>query len=126
MNDELPRPEDETLVVVHRSLYLTDADVIRLELEDAGIPSWLADVNTVQMDWLLGNAIGNIKVQVASRDAVAARAIVEEFERKRRIAAANHETGDESCLSCGQPLSSSVDICPHCGWSYADANHDIE
>jgi len=35
-----------------------------LQLEGNGITVFLADAETVNMDWLLGNAIGNIKLQV--------------------------------------------------------------
>jgi hypothetical protein len=48
------------------------------ELEAAGIKATVADEQTVTMDWLLGNAIGWVKVQVLEEDAERAVAVLEE------------------------------------------------
>ncbi len=45
-----------------------EAHMLRMRLEGAGIPAFLQDENTVQMDWLYSNAIGGVKVQVAEED----------------------------------------------------------
>src|SRR5438445_5230531 len=45
-----------------------EALALRLKLEAAGIPVFLADEYTIAMDWLLSNAIGGIKVQVSEAD----------------------------------------------------------
>ena len=44
-----------------------EAHAMRVRLEAAGIPVFLADELTVAMDWLLSNAIGGVKVQVPER-----------------------------------------------------------
>jgi hypothetical protein len=66
-----PVPPDEVpdhLVTVWSCSLPPEAAAIRLRLEAAGIPVFLADENTIAMDWLLSNAIGGIKVQVAEPD----------------------------------------------------------
>jgi hypothetical protein len=47
-------------------------------LEEAGIKSTVADETTVAMDWLLGAAIGWVKVQVMEEDAERAVSVLEE------------------------------------------------
>jgi hypothetical protein len=47
-------------------------------LEAAGIKATVADENTIAMDWLLGAAIGWVKVQVLEEDAERAVAVLEE------------------------------------------------
>src|SRR5262245_48491290 len=48
------------------------------ELTAAGIRATVADESTVALDWLLGNAIGWVKVQVLEEDAERAVAVLEE------------------------------------------------
>ncbi|MEQ9066942.1 MAG: DUF2007 domain-containing protein, partial [Gimesia chilikensis] len=47
----------------------TEASLIRNQLEAEGIRVYLSDEEAVGMAWYLGNALGGIKVQVASEDA---------------------------------------------------------
>jgi hypothetical protein len=53
-----------------------EANLAKNYLEEAGFPAFLADEETVNMDWLLGNAVGRIKLQVGDRDAEAARTLL--------------------------------------------------
>jgi len=53
-----------------------EANLAKNRLEAAGIQTFLADEETVNMDWLLGNAIGRIKLQVGDQDAEAARTLL--------------------------------------------------
>lgn len=50
-----------------------EAHLLRMRLESAGIPAYIQDENTVQIDWLLANAIGGVRVQIAEEDVEAAR-----------------------------------------------------
>jgi len=54
------------------------AELARNALTAAGIQSVLGDDNTLGMDWLLGNAIGWVKLQVREEDAEKAVAVLEE------------------------------------------------
>lgn len=54
------------------------AQLARLVLEEAGIPAVVADEGIVAMEWVLANAVGGIKVQVAEADADRAAAVLAE------------------------------------------------
>ena len=60
-----------------------EAHVLVTRLEGAGIHAFLADEQTVTMDWLLANAIGGVKVQVAERDLERARQVLAERPARR-------------------------------------------
>jgi hypothetical protein len=65
----LPSAEESAhLITVTSCSKPAEALAIRLQLEAAGISVFLADEFTISMDWLLSNAIGGIKVQVAEAD----------------------------------------------------------
>ena len=49
-----------------------DAHLLRMRLEAGGIPAFIQDENLIQMDWLLSNAVGGVRVQVADEDVTAA------------------------------------------------------
>ena len=53
-----------------------EANLAKNRLESSGVQAFLADEETVNMDWLLGNAIGRIKLQVGDQDAEAARTLL--------------------------------------------------
>jgi hypothetical protein len=74
--DAAPPIAPEHLVTIASCSLPAEALAMRLKLEDAGIPVFLADEYTVVMDWLLSNAIGGIKVQVADHEALRARQIL--------------------------------------------------
>jgi hypothetical protein len=77
----------DELVTVERYRFLPEAEAARMYLESAGIPVFLADGETVTMDWFLANAIGNIKLQVPSAQAETAGALlgrVREKQQQRR------------------------------------------
>jgi hypothetical protein len=52
------------------------AHACKLRLEAAGVRAYLADDNLIAMDWLLSNAIGGVKVQVADADVARARTVL--------------------------------------------------
>jgi hypothetical protein len=45
------------------------AEIARNILTEAGVKSYLSDSELVAMDWLIANAVGGVKVQVAEEDA---------------------------------------------------------
>jgi hypothetical protein len=57
------------------------ADIAKATLEEAGIRAEVNDREIVAMDWLLMNAVGGVKLQVAEEDAERALAVVEPFTR---------------------------------------------
>ena len=60
------------------------AETVKWALEQEGITTFVADSNTITADWLLGPAVGWVKVQVAEADAVAARAVLEKRHGSKR------------------------------------------
>jgi Putative prokaryotic signal transducing protein len=60
---------DLKIVTIRRFLYLPDALAAKSALESAGIECFLADENTVRIDWLWSNLLGGIKLWVKVKDA---------------------------------------------------------
>jgi len=50
--------------------------LLRMRLEDAGVPAYIRDENTIQMDWLYCNALGGVRVDVCDEDLDAAKAVL--------------------------------------------------
>ena len=75
---------DELVVVAHYP-FRTAAEAARLRLEAEGIPAFLSDAETVNMNWFLANALGWIKVLVPAAEAERAAAILRDVEERRLI-----------------------------------------
>lgn len=119
----------EEFLTVATFATVPEAEAARLMLESEGVPAILTDAEIVNMDWLLGTAVGYVKVQVPPSKAEAAAALLDRIEadrRQRRAAAADSEdddwppSDDLACLSCGTAMPDDEHRCPTCGWSYAD------
>ena len=111
----------QALITVANYQFLPEAEAARMHLETEGIPTFLADAETVNMDWFLGNAIGYIKLQVPATRAEEALAARERMrgQRNERPVTASDLAGPPLCLACGAPLPVARSPCPACGWSYA-------
>jgi len=114
---------------------LPEAEAARLMLETEGIPAFLGDAEIVSMDWLLGNAVGYVKVRVPPSHVAAASELLGRIdaERRRRRAEAEtdpdagwDDTGPTACLACGatMPEGENEDRCLACGWSYEDGRDE--
>lgn len=57
------------------------ADLAKAALEEVGIAAEVNDREIVSMDWLLLNAVGGVKLQVAEADAERALVVIEPFTR---------------------------------------------
>ena len=73
------------LVTVGSYSSRTIAEAVRLRMESEGFSPFLADAQTVDMDWFLGNALGWIKVQVPSTEAGRAKMALRGIEREIRL-----------------------------------------
>ena len=110
---------EDQLVTVETYQFLPQAQAAKLQLEGNDIQVFLADAETVNMDWLLGNAIGNIKLQVPRDQVDKAIGLLEEMRDKARRRRRTDEDTDETvCLACGAKLREDQARCPSCGWSY--------
>lgn len=86
------------LVTIARFQGISTASLARNRLEEAGIPSFLADAETITTDWLLSNAMGGVKLQVEAGDADRAREELANDMDAESIEALNREaveSGDE-------------------------------
>lgn len=48
-----------------------EAHLLRMRIEAGGFHAFIQDENLVQIDWLLANAVGGVRVQVADEDVAA-------------------------------------------------------
>jgi hypothetical protein len=114
---------EEQLVTIETYQFLPQAEAAKLQLEGNNIQVFLADAETVNMDWLLGNAIGNIKLQVPRDQVDKALAVLEEMRDKANQRPDKEEDDEDSdgavCLACGAKLPEGAARCPSCGWTYA-------
>jgi hypothetical protein len=73
--DDIPASE---LVTIRLIRDFPDALLAKNLLEASGIECFLADENIVNVNWLLSNAVGNMKLQVRKEDAEAALEILDQ------------------------------------------------
>ncbi len=108
------------LVTVEKYQFLPQAESARIAMQSEGIEAFLADAETVNTDWMLGNAVGYIKLQVRQSQADAALAILDQMRMRRDEREILLGPADpEKCLACGAELRPKNPECPQCGWSYA-------
>ena len=69
-------PNDDDLVVLVRFPLAFEAQIAQARLEASGIPAFLQNVNTVNADWLLSNAIGGVSLSVPASMAAEATAVL--------------------------------------------------
>jgi hypothetical protein len=79
--EEGPSMENVEFVTIASYPSRTAAEAIRLRLENEGFSPIMADAELVDMNWLLGNAVGWIKVQVPKSEADRAHSAIREIER---------------------------------------------
>ncbi len=76
-----------------------EAHIAKSRLDSEGIPAFIADEHTINMQWLYSNALGGVKLQVPEPYAEAAIEILQENREEALI----EEQGVDQ------------EICPHCG-----------
>jgi ribosomal protein L40E len=113
------------LVTVESFRVLPEAEAAKLHLEAEGIRAFLAESEAVDMDWLGGNPLWNVKLQVTRGDAERAAVVLSQMRAQWRRRA---ETAEDSeslvCLACGAPMPEEASKCAACGWSYAAGESD--
>ena len=109
------------LVTVCTYTSAVQAEVVKLALAAEGIESFVGDANMVSAEWLLGSALGGVKLEVAEADAPAALAVLAAHESLTNPSADRPaDDGVPRCLSCGATMPAEADACPACGWSFLD------
>lgn len=116
----------DELVTIATFRLAAKADMARALFEQEGIEAFVADVAA---DWLLGGAVGHIKLKVPADQVALANELLRKHPHvlDQGPAAADETAGELTrCLSCGAAMSESDDVCPQCGWSYKAAGADDE
>lgn len=67
---------ESTLTTVASYSFPHEAHIAKGTLEAAGIPAFIADEHTINMQWFYSNALGGVRVQVPSRYAEQAKEIL--------------------------------------------------
>jgi hypothetical protein len=77
------------------------------------------------MDWLSGNPLWNVKLQVARGDAEKAATLLSALRARWQESAETPEGSDSLvCLACGAAMPEEASKCSACGWSYASSESD--
>ena len=93
---EPPAQISGPLVMVKRFRDMPEAEVAASLLDSAGIDCFLADENTIRMDWLWSNLLGGFKLMVRPDDLEEAKRILEEANLAglSEETETNNESGD--------------------------------
>ncbi|HWC88483.1 MAG TPA: DUF2007 domain-containing protein [Pirellulales bacterium] len=113
-------PVHSRLVAVAAFNSPVEADLARSQLEEAGIPSVLADEATSGNFWVLVNAVGGVKLQVFEQDLARAREILnpvaEMGDEPPQVGTALAATGQGwRCPRCGSEVEPGFEVCWKCG-----------
>jgi hypothetical protein len=93
-------------VVVATFSFPLDAQIAKASLDSVGIPAFIADEHTINMQWLYSNAMGGVRLLVAEEDAEQAKNILQtDFS----------DSVDTSCASSPEkcPKCHSEDVAPY-------------
>lgn len=87
------------LIVIASYSFPLDANIAKAALRSTGIPAFLADEHTINMQWLYSNAMGGVRVLVAKEHKSAAITLL----TNNFSLAVDTECGSniDTCQSCG-------------------------
>lgn len=87
------------MVTVARYSFPHEAHIARAKLESEGIPAFVADEYTINMQWLYSNALGGVRVQVPKPFAKQAKEILSQDYSQSLVAKQDQE--GYPCPECG-------------------------
>lgn len=95
-NSPQPSQLSGPLVMVNRFRDMPEAEIAASLLDSSGIDCFLADENTIRMDWLWSNLLGGFKLMVRPEDLDEARQLLQEANLAGNTDAQNstENTGD--------------------------------
>lgn len=109
------------LVTVCTYTSAVQAEMAKLALEAGGVTAFIGDATMVTAEWLIGSALGGVKLQVAEVDVPAAMAVLASHESLTNPSGDRPaDDGVPRCLSCGAVMPGEATTCPACGWSFLD------
>lgn len=100
-DDSIVDEDDPDLATVGQYRDMAEAFVARAVLDQAGIECFLRDENTVRTDWLLSNAIGGMRLQVAAGDQAAAEQLLSQPAPGQFELDSGEEFVQPVCPKCG-------------------------
>lgn len=100
-DDSIVDEDDPDLATVGQYRDMAEAFVARAVLDQAGIECFLRDENTVRTDWLLSNAIGGMRLQVAVADQAAAEQLLSQPAPGQFELDSGEEFVQPVCPKCG-------------------------
>ncbi|WP_218652056.1 putative signal transducing protein [Limnobaculum xujianqingii] len=92
------------LVVVARYSYPLEAQIAKSNLESAGISAYIADVHTINTNWLYSNALGGVRLMVDRDNVQEAEKILGQDFSQAVIEEAGEDEAERSqwcCAYCG-------------------------
>jgi hypothetical protein len=105
----------EKLVTVATYGSSTDAQPLRIALEEAGIDVFMVDENMATA--IGGPAFGWVKVQVPESEAASAKELALHHAPAAKTPE-NPALKQSTCLACGAEMPDDSDTCPRCGWTF--------
>lgn len=87
------------LITISRYSFPYEAHIAKSRLDAEGIPAFVADEHTINMQWLYSNALGGVRLQVPEPFAEAALDILNEDREKDLVEAV--EIDVQTCPGCG-------------------------
>ncbi|MCW8884986.1 MAG: DUF2007 domain-containing protein [Motiliproteus sp.] len=76
-----------------------DAQIARAKLESEGIPAYVADEHTINMQWLYSDAMGGVRLQVPTSCVERARSLLQETNADELVSDIDNST--PCCPFCG-------------------------
>ncbi len=97
-----------------------EAHLLRLRLNESGIPAFIQDEYITQLHPWRAAAIGGVRVQVPESDLEEAQRILSETELEPAGQSLPLVSGASECCACHTLIPPDQTRCPSCGWSYED------
>jgi hypothetical protein len=95
--------ENQRFIVLRRFRDMPDAFLFRSVLDSAGIECYLADENTIRMDWFWSNLLGRIKLCVRKMDAETSSSLLDQNIPEKFDVEGVGEYQQPRCLKCQSP-----------------------
>lgn len=94
------------LITIATFSFPHEAHLAKSRLDAIGIPSFIADEHTINMDWLYSNALGGVRLQVPREFAAQALEALSDPIEIEPIPELEEEPEPRppTCPSCGSPL----------------------
>ena len=108
------RELSEDLVTIAHYNNAQEASLAKAALEDDGVTSYLSGTESSNMLWLVGSALGGVKLQVTTRDAERATAILDSLKHVEQP----NRRREWTCPQCGEQVDAGFDVCWSCESSF--------